>query len=133
MEGLRPWLDNILARAPSSPLLIVATHMDLLSQEMRESNYCETMLQKVDQLAGLPQYKNLNVDSITAVSCHKGSREGIENLKRMIYDAAERYEHKRPENARVMGEKIPASYVKTGQADPQEAPRTGDSQTRHKS
>ena len=119
VEGLRPWLDNIMARAPNSPLLIVATHMDLVTEEMIANNYRGEMLEKVLQLTALPQYKGLNVDSITAVSCHKASREGIESLKRMIYDAAERYEHKRgqrmgerSDNARVMGERIPASYFK---------------------
>ena len=111
INELRPWLDNIVARARKSPVLIVATHIDLLEEEEERDEYVAKMMKEVDDLTTEPQYKDrLNVDSITAVSCHRNSRRGIDNLKRMVYEAAEKYEPRRGQ--RVMGESVPASYHK---------------------
>ena len=32
VETIEPWLQNILARAPGCPVIIVGTHLDLLSK-----------------------------------------------------------------------------------------------------
>ena len=108
VNGLRPWLDNLAARAPGSPLLIIATHTDCISREKRESGYIKAMRYKVRELVTLPQYKSLHVTTLTEVSCLTGW--GIDDLRADIYRAAEEYQY--PKGHNVMGEKVPASYIR---------------------
>ena len=105
---LRLWLDNIAARAPDSPIIIVGTFLDGLTSEERDAKLEVRLLEKANDLTTLPRYKKLKVVSLVAVSCVKETLENIDLLKREIYEAAAGATIGR---TKVMGEKIPASYV----------------------
>ena len=111
IEELRTWLDNIVAKAHSARIIIVATHKDKVTPQMEEEGYVSKMLNAVSTLTDLPQYAELKV-AIVGVSCADtpSGHQSVEFLKNLIYNTAEEYEIRR--DYKVMGEKIPASYFK---------------------
>eukprot|EP00117_Sycon_ciliatum_P014172 scpid4828/ scgid5452/ Leucine-rich repeat serine/threonine-protein kinase 1 len=114
IEELRTWLDNIVAKAGRSIIIIVATHKDKVTPEMEAANYATEMLEAASNLTDLPQYCELNV-FITSIS-NADTPAGIhsvEYLKNLIYDKAEQYELR---SGKVMGERIPASYFRLDRA-----------------
>ena len=104
IDGLMPWLYNISTRAPSSSVIIVGTFLDKVSEEDRQSEKIDKLLQKVEMLA--EQYHQLTVTKIIAVGL-KGHLENVARLKDYIYNAAAEYKVK---GQCVMGQLIPSSY-----------------------
>ncbi|XP_022652148.1 leucine-rich repeat serine/threonine-protein kinase 1-like isoform X3 [Varroa destructor] len=111
VRSLHQWLVNIQARAPNSPVIIVATHHDLV-QEKYPSTYSEDLqqmvrdrfLQTVDaDKRGLPRI----LDSIE-VSCK--TKHNIRRLAELIYDTA--YDLRcTGSKERLLEQRIPASYL----------------------
>ena len=104
IDDLEPWLSNISARAPGSPVIIVGTFLDKVSEEDRRSGILDGLLHKVAKLA--QQFDELNVTNITVVGL-KGQMENVAKLKDYIYNAAAEYKVK---GQCVMGRLIPSSY-----------------------
>ena len=109
IEELKMWLDNIAARAPQSPVLIVGTFLDKLSREQRQSKFSEHLQDKViEMVTHTPRYRNVQVKAVVNVSCAKESRENIDYLKTAIYDAAS---EAKVGKEKIMGVLVPASYL----------------------
>ena len=104
IDDLKPWLNTISARAPGSPVIIVGTFLDKVSEEDRRSGILDGLLQKVAELT--QQYDQLNVTNVTVVGL-KGQMENVGRLKDYVYNAATEYEVK---GQPVMGQLIPSCY-----------------------
>ena len=101
---LKPWLNNISLRAPSSSVVVVATFLDKMSEEDRKSGVDKELCEKVYEITR--QFTRLKIFYSMAVSL-QGKQENVSYLKDIIYNAAEECTiGKQP----VMGVKIPASY-----------------------
>ena len=85
------WLDNIKARAPDSPVLIVATHVDV----RRATLPLEDLEQKYPQIVGF-----------RAVSCE--TDEGLKELRSAVQRAAA--------DLPLMGEEWPPDWLKAAEA-----------------
>ena len=90
IDELHGWLLNIQARAPNAPVLIVGTHLDLLTKAERQliPQFRKSITQKYGninskQKPGLP-----NIISITEVSTI--SNENVDDLRDVIYNSASR-------------------------------------------
>ena len=101
---LKPWLNNISARAPDSRIIIVGTFLDKVPEEDQQSGKVDDLLQKVEELT--KQYRHLDVFKIIAVGL-KGHMENVTKLKDYIYNAAAEYNVK---GQYIMGRQIPSSY-----------------------
>ena len=104
IDDLEPWLSNISARAPGSPVIIVGTFLDKVSEEDRRSGIVDGLLHKVAKFT--QKYDQLNVTNITVVGL-KGQMENVAKLKDYIYNTAAEY---KVNNQCVMGQLIPSSY-----------------------
>ena len=104
IADLRPWLNNISARAPESRIIIVGTFLDEVPEEDRQSGKVDNLLQKVAELTA--QYHRLVVLKVIAVGL-KGHMENVNTLKVDIYNAAAEYKVK---DQYIMGQQIPSSY-----------------------
>ncbi|KAI6646673.1 Leucine-rich repeat serine/threonine-protein kinase 1 isoform X1 [Oopsacas minuta] len=88
IDELKGWLLNIQARAPNAPVLIVGTHLDLLTKTERQQipQMRKSIMQKyghIDfkQKPGLP-----NIINITEVSTV--TNENVDDLRDTIYNSA---------------------------------------------
>ena len=104
VADLKPWLNNISVRVPDSCMIIVATFLDKVSEEDRQSGKIDDLLSKVEELTR--QYRRLFITNITVVGL-KGRMENVARLKDYIYYAAAEYKIK---NQYIMGQMIPSSY-----------------------
>ena len=104
IADLKPWLNNISARAPDSYVIVVGTFLDKLSDEDRRSGKLDDLLRKVAELT--EQYHRLVVFKVTAVGL-KDHMENVNKLKDDIYSAAAEY---KVNNRCIMGQQIPSSY-----------------------
>ena len=77
IDDLKPWLNNIAARAPGSSVIIVGTFLDEVSEEDRRSGIVDILLRKVAELSR--QYDQLTVTNITVVGL-KGQMENVAKL-----------------------------------------------------
>ena len=101
IDDLKPWLNNIAARAPGSSVIIVGTFLDEVSEEDRRSGIVD-LLRKVAELSR--QYDQLIVTNIIVVGL-KGQMENVAKLKDNIYNTAAEYKVK---GQCVMGQLIPS-------------------------
>lgn len=83
------------ARAPSSPVVIVGTHIDLLKPEEKEkvkADFKQLICQKFLMGRGPQQLRELGLPriiDIVYVGCAAGGRgEGIAELRKSLYDIA---------------------------------------------
>lgn len=83
------------ARAPSSPVVIVGTHIDLLKLEEKEkvkADFKQLICQKYLMGRGPLQLRELGLPriiDIVYVGCASGGRgEGIAELRKSLYDIA---------------------------------------------
>ena len=104
IAGLKPWLNNIYARAPGSHVIIVGTFLDMVSRVDRLSGKIDNLLQKVMKLT--EKYCHLIVVNVTVVGLE--GHMYISPLKDTIYKAAEEYKEN---NQYIMGQRIPSSYL----------------------
>ena len=123
---LKPWLNNIILRAPESQIIIVGTHLDLLIAQLgkeQASAKCDEYKAHLNQVIGR-EFIEKNVAKIMFVGL-KGKRQYVTELKKEIYATAESYkidkhedvtEPKKETNGiaenddHLMGSSIPASY-----------------------
>ena len=107
---LKPWLSNIILRAPESRVIIVATHLDVLITEhgRQQANVmCEEYTAHLTQTIQHEIIQN-NIAKILFMG-FKGKRENVSALKKDIYEVAESCAiNGHP----IMGSSIPASYEK---------------------
>ena len=104
VEELKPWLDNIVLRAPRSCVIIVGTHLDEVEDSERPQ--IDQLLNSVATLAS--SYGNkLQVPEVLPVGL-VNRLENIGALREAIYLHAS--EFKARGNQPIMGQEIPASY-----------------------
>jgi len=102
VSSIIPWLDMLSACVPCCRVVIIATHLDHMSN--RNSPTVNSILRTVEQLTS--QYPNLVVTHATAVSLKKSSHD-THQLKNILYNAASGY-HANSETG--VGARIPTSY-----------------------
>ena len=104
VEELRPWLNNLVLRAPRSCVIIIGTHLDEIPDEKRGE--IDALLHRVGDLAA--SYNNrLQIMEVLPVGL-KNHIENIGLLKEAIYNYAANYKNRA--NQLIMGQKIPATY-----------------------
>ena len=107
---LKPWLNNIILRAPESRIIIIATHLDrLIAQHGKPQAYakCDEYKSYLNQIIGR-EFIEKNVAKVMFVGLI-GKRENVTELKKEIYTTAESY---KIDKHLIMGSSIPASYEK---------------------
>ena len=116
MEGkdgitqLKPWLNNIILRAPESQIIIVATHLDLLIAKFGKDQAqakCAEYKGHLNQTIPCDIIQN-NVAKVSFVGL-MGRRENVTQLKKEIYEAAKDCTI---DGHPIMGSIIPTSYLK---------------------
>ncbi|XP_064633559.1 leucine-rich repeat serine/threonine-protein kinase 2-like isoform X2 [Lineus longissimus] len=105
LDTLKPWLLNIKARAPGCPVIIVGTHKDLLPEDERDERISE-MTDLIRDLCSKPGFPK--VSDFKCVNGKRDNRE-IEKLRTTIKSVIEEFKVK---GQPVMGQKVPASYIK---------------------
>ena len=109
---LKPWLNNIILRAPKSHIVIVGTHLDKLIAELGSREEAKTKCSEYEQhFTAIIQHSiiDTNVVMIMFVGL-RGKLINVAELKRVICKAAE--ESKTDDDQSIMGSSIPASYNK---------------------
>lgn len=101
---LKPWMSNISLRAPGSTVVIVATFLDKVPEDVRASGKVEELCKQAQKLE--VQFPKLKIFHSMAVGL-KGKQENVHFLKEVIYNAAAECTIGKQ---LVMGAKIPASY-----------------------
>jgi len=102
IAGITPWLNMLTACVPNCRVVIVATHLDHMSED--NSLAVNSLLRSVQQLT--EQYSNLTVTHATAVSLSKSSNSAHQ-LRDLLYNAASGYQ---VNSATGVGTRIPSSY-----------------------
>ena len=102
VSSIVPWLNMLSACVPNCRVVVVATHLDHMSN--RNSPTVNGILRTVQQLTS--QYPNLTVTHATAVSLKKSSNDAHQ-LKNILYSAASGY-HTNSDTG--VGARIPTSY-----------------------
>ena len=107
---LKPWLNNIILRAPESRIIIVATHLDLLIAKFGKDEAEAKCIEYKRHLNQTIPYDIIqkNVAKILFVGL-MGKHENVPQLKKEIYEAAE---DSTIDGLPIMGSSIPASYEK---------------------
>ncbi|XP_060085692.1 leucine-rich repeat serine/threonine-protein kinase 2-like [Ylistrum balloti] len=102
---LRSWLANIHARAPGCPVIVVGTHSDCLPDAKRHllQNQIRTRLRDLVFKLGFA-----DIQDFFTINCKKESPE-MERLREFIKEKIDSYKVK---GQPVMGQKVPADYVK---------------------
>ncbi|XP_053378034.1 leucine-rich repeat serine/threonine-protein kinase 2-like isoform X2 [Mercenaria mercenaria] len=103
-EILKSWLGSIRSRAPGCPVFIVGTHLDKLDEGNREKRITQVtdMLREINIKPGFPDITHV---FLVDASC---DNEDMEDLRKAIKTVVDQFQIR---GKRVMGEKIPASYV----------------------
>uniref|UniRef100_T1K991 non-specific serine/threonine protein kinase n=1 Tax=Tetranychus urticae TaxID=32264 RepID=T1K991_TETUR len=111
VEGIQQWLVNIQARAPNSPVIIVGTHYDLISDYFPRL-YSEDLQQMIrdkfmnvidPDKCGLPRV-------IDSIEISIKTRHNIKTLCHLIYDTV--FDLRCPgSKERLLEQKIPATYL----------------------
>ena len=97
-----PWLNMLSTCVPNSRVVIIATHLDHMSN--RNSPSVNNILRTVEQFTS--QYPNLTVTHAAAVSLKKSSSDA-HHLKTILYNAASSYH---ANSVTGVGDRIPISY-----------------------
>ncbi|CAL1534532.1 unnamed protein product [Lymnaea stagnalis] len=116
IDKLKPWLSNIHARAPDCPVIVVGTHYDLIPAEERETTVAEFEV-KLKELLNKPGLPMISCFAIVDVS--KESLE-LQQLRNKVKEIVDGFKIK---GQHVMGQKVPASYVRLGELLHEEAKR----------
>ena len=109
---LKPWLNNIIVRAPESQIIVIGTHLDkLITQKGKENAEAKCTEYKEHFTNAIIQHDQIkkNVVKIMFVGL-KGKRVNVPVLKEEIYKAAENC--RSDKDTPIMGRNIPASYNK---------------------
>ncbi|KAL4226999.1 Leucine-rich repeat serine/threonine-protein kinase 2 [Mactra antiquata] len=101
-EILKTWLLSIRTRAPGCPVIIVGTHLDKLSDHRKEVMLVTEMIREFNIRPGYP-----NITSVYLVNA-LNDNEDMESLRNDIKRTVDSFSIR---GMRVIGEKIPSSYV----------------------
>ena len=110
INELKPWLDNIILRAPQSRVIVIGTHLDVLIDQLggkqaadaKCEEYTRHFYNNVDR-----EFIENNVAGIYYVGL-KGRCVGMTELKKQIYNVARDY---KVDGNSIMGSDIPYSYT----------------------
>ena len=110
INELKPWLDNIILRAPQSRIIVIGTHLDVLIDQLggkraadaKCEEYTRHFYNNVDR-----EFIENNVAGIYYVGL-KGRCVGVTELKKQIYNVARDY---KVDGHPIMGSDIPYSYT----------------------
>ncbi|KAI6646528.1 Leucine-rich repeat serine/threonine-protein kinase 2-like [Oopsacas minuta] len=107
IKELLPWLDNIKARTPRTTLIIVATHLDMLSDREEAGKLLELLAENVHK------YRTLNIEKIMCVSCLPSKMEFIFELKEVIHQTALKIKSQSSSKCddNIFGIKVPQYYI----------------------
>ena len=106
IEELMPWLDNIKARTPRTTLIIVATHLDMLTDREEAGQLLELLAENVQK------YRTLNIEKIMCVSCLPNKMEFIYELKEAIHQTALKIKSQSTwSEDNIFGTKVPQYYI----------------------
>ncbi|XP_071082435.1 leucine-rich repeat serine/threonine-protein kinase 2-like [Haliotis cracherodii] len=114
IDGLKPWLSNIHFRAPGCPVIVVGTHFDKLDPE-HAADQIDEMEAKLYELSKKPGFPELNCTAV--VDATKENLE-VERLRRRVKEVIDSYKVR---GQLVMGQKVPASYVRLAELLSEEA------------
>ncbi|CAL8114388.1 unnamed protein product [Orchesella dallaii] len=104
------WLVNIQARAPNSPVIIVGTHYDLVSEKFPPGylDYLQTKIRDKFIYISDPEKRGLpRVMYSIEISCK--TRHNIKQLCAMIYETV--FNIKTSNGKRLLEQKIPSKYI----------------------
>ena len=108
VTDLKPWFNIIYKRARKSIVIVVATFLDQVTEEDRQSGKIDDLLSKVNEL--IKQFHCLHVTNVAIVGL-QGRLENVQKLKNYIYNAASEYRRNgRYPELFEMGARIPSSY-----------------------
>ncbi|KAH9504825.1 hypothetical protein Btru_062039 [Bulinus truncatus] len=116
IDKLKPWLSNIHARAPGCPVIVVGTHCDLVPLEDRDRVFAEFDV-KLKELFNKPGFPV--VSCFAFIDLTKETPE-LQKLRKQVQETVDEFKIK---GQPVMGQKVPASYVKLGELLNEEAKR----------
>ena len=96
VNELGPWLLNIQARAPGSPVVIVGTHLDRIKgeneKELQKQEFISMIHEKYPFGGNANHLKELglpNIKDVCFVGCPvNGKLEGVAELRQTLYDTA---------------------------------------------
>ncbi|XP_025107353.1 leucine-rich repeat serine/threonine-protein kinase 2-like isoform X2 [Pomacea canaliculata] len=114
VDRLKPWLANIHARAPGCPVIIVGTHYDKMAPEDRAKIVSEFDI-KLKDLMSKPGFPEIKCSAM--VDLTRESNE-MDQLRKKILSVIDEYKVR---GQPVMGQKVPASYVKLAEVLSEEA------------
>ncbi|XP_076111293.1 leucine-rich repeat serine/threonine-protein kinase 2-like isoform X1 [Mytilus galloprovincialis] len=107
LELLKPWLSNIYARAPGCPVIVVGTHFDKVHRSQR-GNVEKQFIDRLNDLKTKPGFPDIQAFCPVDCSLEKDNVD-LEKLREKIKDVIDNYKVK---GQPVMGQMVPASYVK---------------------
>ncbi|XP_062246581.1 leucine-rich repeat serine/threonine-protein kinase 1 isoform X1 [Platichthys flesus] len=136
VASLQTWLLNIEARAPSSAVVVVGTHLDLIDTKFRTERLA-TLRAYILALCRSPSgaratgYPDITWKHLHEVSCK--TLEGLEGLKKLIYQVALTMKDNSSSacGSKLLGRLIPRSYLtlqETVMAEKQRRDAEGDVQ-----
>ena len=105
IKELKCMLDKIVQRAPSSMVIFVGTHLDMVTTQQRANT--DALVSQVRSLAQSYTHQLYIVNEVILVALKNGTKN-ISQLKNTIYHNAAKY--KTQSGRDVMGLKIPATY-----------------------
>ncbi|XP_068156290.1 LOW QUALITY PROTEIN: leucine-rich repeat serine/threonine-protein kinase 1 [Drosophila tropicalis] len=111
LTDLLQWLINIQARAPNSPVIIVATHFDLVGESIsaQQAEHFQQLIR--EKFIAIPDAEKIGlprvIDSIE-ISCR--TLHNIHLLANIIYDTAMQLRSPGSKEPMLL-QKIPASYI----------------------
>ncbi|XP_046571062.1 leucine-rich repeat serine/threonine-protein kinase 2-like [Haliotis rubra] len=114
IDRLKPWLSNIHFRAPGCPVIVVGTHFDKLNPE-HAADQIDGMEAKLYELSKKPGFPELNCTAV--VDATKENPE-VDRLRRRVKEVIDSYKIR---GQLVMGQKVPASYVRLAELLSEEA------------
>ena len=103
---LQPWLLNIQARAPNSPVIIVGTHLDEIRDDQSAVEDIEGKVERLYKLDSQNKYPSIR--GLIFVSCTR--YQNIEQLVKLVYETASSMKTTETQE-KVIGQMIPKSYI----------------------
>ncbi|XP_055882524.1 leucine-rich repeat serine/threonine-protein kinase 2-like isoform X3 [Biomphalaria glabrata] len=116
IDKLKPWLSNIHARAPGCPVIVVGTHYDVIPEEDREYVFAQFDV-KLKELVNKPGFPAISCFAL--IDLTKETPE-LHKLRKKVQETVDQFKIK---GQPVMGQKVPASYVRLGELLHEEAKR----------
>ncbi|KAL5004043.1 hypothetical protein ScPMuIL_017499 [Solemya velum] len=108
---LRKWIYNIKARTPNSKVIVVGTFYDRIKQ--CKDKYLEKLKEEINEMYSRENrdqpFHEMDPELFCAVSCI--TKEGIENLKQILYKVASTMPNPTNIQQSYLGRHVPGSYI----------------------